>query len=193
MRVKPTMIKPSSLRAALTAACPWLQQNPENLHVFVENGVLRTTMTGGLSSEYEYTLTLLVTDYADNPDLLFIPIVAWLRSQQPDMLENFDRQRENFQFSVEFLDNERCDIEIKLRDLTERVLVTRALAPEEPGGEPPEGMHGPGAIASITHAVEPPTDPDWWVEHWTFWIAGMPETRREWDTFPFEPPFTPGG
>ncbi|MDR0702600.1 MAG: phage tail protein [Azoarcus sp.] len=122
------MIKPASLCAALTAACPWFQQNPENLHVFVEDGNLRSTASGGILCEYEYTLTLIVTDYTDNPDLLMIPIVSWLRWQQPDMLENFDRQRENFSFSVDYLDNDRCDIEIKLRDLTERVQVTRACS-----------------------------------------------------------------
>jgi hypothetical protein len=181
------MIKPASLRAALTAACPWLQQNPENLHVFVEDGNLRCTQAGGISSEYNYTLTLIVTDYADNPDLLMIPIVAWLRWQQPDMLENFNKQRKNFEFSVDYLDNQRCDIEIKLRQLTERVLVTRTPA----DGETPDGLLGKGGIASITHLAEPPTDPTWWVEHWTFWVENVPGTEREWDTYPFEPPFTP--
>jgi hypothetical protein len=180
------MIKPSSLRSALTAACPWLQRNPENLHVFVEDGTLRCTQSGGLSSEYNYTLTLLVTDYADNPDLLMIPIVAWLRWQQPDMLENFDKQKKNFSFSVDYLDNEKCDIEIKLAELTERVLVTRSLSPEET----PEGLRGRGAVANITHLPEPDVDPTWWVEHWSFWIKGVPESHREWDTCPFEPPFS---
>jgi hypothetical protein len=183
------MIKPASLRAALTAACPWLQQNPENLHVFVEEGTLRSTQSGGLSSEYNYTLTLIVTDYADNPDLLMIPIVAWLRWQQPDMLENFDKQRKNFEFSVDYLDNQKCDIEIKLHELTERVLVTR----DPVAGKTPDGLRGKGGIASITHLPEPPTDPTWWVEHWTFWIKDVPESYREWDAYPFEPPFTVAG
>jgi hypothetical protein len=189
------MIKPASLRAALTAACPWLQQNPENLHVFVEDGHLRSTQSGGLSCEYNYTLTILVTDYADNPDLLFIPIVAWLRWQQPDMLENFDKQRKNFLFEVDYLDNEQCDIQVRLKDLTERVRVTRAPAPaadpERP--ESSDGLPGQGAIASITHLPEPPTDPTGFVEHWEFWIKDVPESHREWDTAPFEPPFTPIG
>ena len=181
------MIKPASLRAALAAACPWLHQNPENLHVFVEDGQVRCTQAGGISFEYVYTMSLIVTDYADNPDLVMTPIVAWLRWQQPDMLENFDKQRKNFEFAVDYLDHDKCDIEIKLRELTERVLVTRAPAE---GEDPPDGLQGQGAIASITHLTEPPTDPTWWVEHWTFWIKDVPESHREWDTWPFEQPFS---
>lgn len=180
------MIKPASLRAALTAACPFLQKHPENLHVFVEDGNLRSTQAGGISSEYNYTLTLIVTDYADNPDLLFVPIVAWLRWQQPDMLENYDKQRKNFSFAVDYLDHQKCDIEIKLRELTERVLVSRSPSP----AETPDGLRGKGGIAHIEHASEPPTDPTWMVERWTFWVRDLPETRREWDCYPFEPPFT---
>lgn len=184
------MIKPASLRAALAAACPWLQQNPENLHVFVEDGKLRSTQAGGISFEYNYTLTLIVEDYADNPDLLFVPIVAWLRWQQPDMLENFDKQRENFSFEVDYLDHAKCEIEIKLRELTERVLVTRAVS----NTATPDGLIGKGGIAHIEHANEPPVDPTWWVEHWTFWIRDIPDSRREWDTYPFpnEKPFGQG-
>jgi len=185
------VLKPASLRAALTAACPWLQQNPENLHVFVESGNLRSTMAGGLSSEYNYTLTLIVTDYADNPDLLMIPVVAWLTWQQPDLLLNFDRQRQNFTFEVDFLEHGKCDIEIKLKDLTERILVERSLPEGETGT--PDGLLGKGGIARITHLPEPAIDPTWWVEHWQFWIKDVPESRREWDTLPFTPPFMGSG
>jgi hypothetical protein len=143
------MIKPASLRAAISNACPWFAQNPENLHVFIEDGLFRSTLSGGLSSEYNYTLVLVITDYAEDPDRLFISIVAWLRVHQPDMLENYDRQRENFAFAVDYLDNQKCDIEIKLRALTERVLVDV------------EDTDGEGGVAvQIRHAVEPPTDPD---------------------------------
>jgi hypothetical protein len=189
------MLKPASLRAALTAACPWLKQNPENLHVFVEDGHLRCTQAGGLSSEYNYTLTIIVTDYADNPDFLMIPIVAWLRWQQPDMLENFDKQKKNFEFSVDYLDNRKCDIEIKLHELTERIIVRLSLATGEggdagEGGEAvipvpvPDGLTAPGAMAEITHVPEPPTDPYAQIEHWKFWIKDVPEATREFDVDP---------
>ncbi|MDR1350909.1 MAG: phage tail protein [Zoogloeaceae bacterium] len=185
------MNKPASLRAALAAACPWLAQNPENLHVFVEDGTVRSTQSGGISCEYAYTLTVIITDYAANPDLLLIPIVAWLRWQQPDMLENFDKQRENFTFSVDYLDNDRSDIEIKLKEISERVVVRLTLANAEQengaGGIPvpvPDGLTGPGVLATITHVDEPPVDPYARVGRWQFWIADVPESGREEDAPP---------
>ena len=47
------MLKPASLRAALTAAVPHLQKNPQALHIYIEDGSVRSTMAGGLSFEYK--------------------------------------------------------------------------------------------------------------------------------------------
>jgi len=184
------MIKPASIRAALAAACPHLAQNPETLHVFVEEGNVRSTMAGGFSCEYSYTLTLLITDYADSPDLLMIPLMAWLRRNQPDLLENFDRQRDHFSFQVDYLDHEKCDVEIKLREITERVVVRlHGLVdgtPTHPDASIPipEGMVGPAAIADIIHIHEPLTDLYEHVTRWRFWVEDVPESRREWDVNP---------
>ncbi|MDR3300896.1 MAG: phage tail protein [Candidatus Accumulibacter sp.] len=179
------MLKPASLRAALTAANPYLQANPDALHVRVESGQINSTMHGGLSFEYQYDLVALVTDYADHPDMLFLPILAWLNNAQPDMLQNPAR-RADFTFEVDALDNEKCDIEIKLSKITERVAVTQALAPEIPGAD---DLTGPGTIATIRHLPEPKVDPMRQIEHWEFWIGG--EKIREWDVPPFDGPVTP--
>lgn len=183
------MLKPASLRAALTAAVPHLQTNPQSLHLFIESGSLRSTMSGGLSCEYSYTLSVTVTDFADHANCLFIPMLAWLRWQQPDMLQNPERMRDGLTFEVDFLGHNQCDIAIKLK-LTERVIVTQALATED-GTTPiatPDGLLGPGTIATIRPQPEPPVDPLQRIEHWAFWIKD--EKIREWDTRPFEGPVT---
>ncbi len=179
------MLKPASLRAALTAAVPHLQQNPQALHVFIEAGSLRSTMAGGLSCEYAYTLSVTLTDYAGHSDALFIPIMAWLRYQQPEMLLNPELMRDGFMFEVDFLGHDKCDIQIKLK-LTERVRVTQALA-TYPHGDP-DGLHGPGTLATITHLEEPQVDPYQFIERWQLYIGG--EKVQEWDTRPFEGPVT---
>ncbi|WP_043944206.1 phage tail protein, partial [Ralstonia solanacearum] len=33
-----------------------------------------------LSFEYQYTLTLIVTDYPDSSDTIVVPVLAWLRT-----------------------------------------------------------------------------------------------------------------
>jgi hypothetical protein len=195
------MIKPASLRAALTAASPYLAQNPDALTVRIERGEIHSTMHGGLSFEYQYDLVALVMDYANHADMLFLPIIAWLRTAQPDILLNPSR-RSDFSFEVDVLDAAKCDIEIRLSKLTERVTVTLALAAEaEDGGngedgEPneiiripvPEGLIGPGTIAAVRHVPEPPVEPDRQIERWEFYIGD--DLIRVFDTPPFDGPVT---
>jgi hypothetical protein len=202
------MIKLASFRAALAAACPWIARNPENLHVRIERGEVHSTMAGGLSFEYQYDMVALVTDYTGPADILFLPIIAWLWDAQPDILLNPAR-RADFAFEVDVLDAEKCDIEIQLSKLTERVIVSLALATEtapDSGGEPggggdpgggeietiripiPPGLVGPGTIATVRHAPEPPVQPDRQIERWQFWIGG--QLIREFDTPPFDGPVT---
>jgi len=203
------MIKPASLRTALTAASHYLRQNPEALHVRIERGEIHSTMHGGLSFEYQYDLVALITDYADHADMLFLPVVAWLWTEQPDMLLNSDR-RGDFAFEVDVLDAEKCDIEIRLSKITERVTVTLELATvtEDGDGEGgngdgegengatetiripvPEGLTGPGTIATVRHVAEPPVEPDRQIERWEFWIDD--QLMRVFDVPPFDGPVTP--
>ncbi|MDR1463640.1 MAG: phage tail protein [Azoarcus sp.] len=196
------MIKPASLRAALAAAVPWIARNPECLSVRIERGEIHSTMAGGLSFEYQYDLVALITDYAGPADMLFLPVVAWLHDAQPDILLNPAR-RQDFAFEVDVLDSKKSDVEIRLAKLTERVVVTLALATEdETGGDGggggsgetvripvPPGLIGPGTIATVRHAPEPPVAPDRQIERWRFWIGG--ELIREFDAPPFDGPVTP--
>ncbi|MCA7941576.1 MULTISPECIES: phage tail protein [Burkholderia] len=131
------MNKPDSLRAALTAAIPEFARNPDRLHVFIEHGSIATTAANSLSFEYAYTLDVVVTDYAGHADHLIVPVIAWLKVNQPEMLLNRELCRDGFRFQAELLDNGKSDVEILLK-LTERVGVL----------EKPEGYE-------IRHFAEP--------------------------------------
>ncbi|KWD57241.1 phage tail protein [Burkholderia cepacia] len=131
------MNKPDSLRAALTAAIPEFARNPDRLHVFIEHGSIATTAANSLSFEYAYTLDVVVTDYAGHADHLIVPVIAWLKVHQPEMLLNRELCRDGFRFQAELLDNGKSDVEILLK-LTERVGVL----------EMPEGYE-------IRHFAEP--------------------------------------
>ena len=78
------MLKPNSLRKALTDAVPVLRTNPDMLRVFIDNGNNTATLARSLSYEKRYTLNIVVTDFTDDIDLLFVPIMAWLRVNQPE-------------------------------------------------------------------------------------------------------------
>lgn len=160
------MYKPDSLRKALTAASPALRQNPDRLRVFIDEGAINCAGGASLSFEYAYTLDVLVTDYAGHPDTLIVPILAWLRRHQPDLLLNPDRMRDGFTFEADLLNNQTADISIKIK-LTERVRVSTS----------PDGK-----TRKAEHLPEPVTEPLDFVEHWTLYVLG--EKVAEWDHRP---------
>lgn len=118
------MNKPESLRAHLVAAIPELRRNPDRLLVFVEEGTLRSTAAQGLSFEYGYTLTLILTDFAGHPDAVAIPLFAWVLVNQPELMLNLEKGREAIRFQAEILDKGKVDLEVRL-PLTERVIVKK--------------------------------------------------------------------
>lgn len=116
------MMKATSLREALTAAVPHLAAHPDALHVFVDEGSVVGTGARSLGFEYRYTLTLVVTDYPHSSDTIVVPVLAWLRTNQPDVFTNSDKREDAFKFEAEILNHTTVDISIKLK-LTERVTV----------------------------------------------------------------------
>ncbi|AWK13475.1 phage tail protein [Candidatus Fukatsuia symbiotica] len=135
------MLKPTLLRKALTDAVPYLKQNPDSLHIFIDRGAIVSTLASSLSFEYQYTLNLIITDCADDADTLFVPILHWLRRHQPDIMAQHATHAEGLTFEADHLNNSLRDISINLR-LTERVIVK-----EEQGA------------LQVTHLDEP-LDPD---------------------------------
>ena len=55
------MLKPDSLRRALTDAVTVLKTSPEMLRIFVDNGSIASTLATSLSFEKRYTLTVILT------------------------------------------------------------------------------------------------------------------------------------
>lgn len=73
------MNKPQSLRRALNSAVPYVRDNPDKLHLFVDNGTVVATGAASLSWEYRYTLNVVVVDFSGDQGLLMAPVLAWLR------------------------------------------------------------------------------------------------------------------
>jgi hypothetical protein len=138
------MLKPKLLRQALTDSLPLLQTNPERLKMFVDGGRIVSTLAPSLSFENQYTLTLFIEDFPDDVDYLFVPILAWLRGHQPDIMATEEKRRSGFIHKVDVISDVLSDIRIDLQ-LTERVIVkeldgalhvNHALEPALPGALP---------------------------------------------------------
>jgi len=132
------MKKPEQLRAHLSQALPVFQTDPQRLKLFVDEGHIVATGAVGLSFEYRYTLTLIVTDYHGSPNTLMAPLLAWLREHQRELFDN-PALRESLRFEAEILDHGRVDWELHI-PLTERIGVQK-MAPNQyqiaPFPEPP--------------------------------------------------------
>ncbi|AUX94792.1 phage tail protein [Mixta gaviniae] len=115
------MNKPQSLRHALNKSVPYVRENPDRLHLFVDNGSLVATSAASISWEYRYTLNVGVTDFTGDQNLLMAPILYWLRDNQPDALQNPYEREKLFTFEVDILGNGACDLSLNLK-LTERVI-----------------------------------------------------------------------
>lgn len=116
------MEKPKQLRRALTDSVPLLQRNPDGLNMFIDGGRIASTLASSLSFEYQYQLNLVITDYGDDIDLIMVPLLAWLRENQPDIMATEEKRRTGFTFKADVLSDTLCDISIDLQ-LTERVIV----------------------------------------------------------------------
>lgn len=136
------MLKPKLLREFLTAREPRFQQNPESLEVYASEGNLIATGRPGNSFMYSYKLNLLVMDYPNSLDDLMLPVLKWVREQQPALIFNPDKREGGIRFDADILDNDTADILIVL-SVTERVVVVE-------GGDGEE---------TVTHLPEPEFKP----------------------------------
>jgi hypothetical protein len=146
------MYKPASLRAHLTAANPDLKQNPDKLLVFADEGHAVATGTVSLSFEYQYKLNIIITDYAGDADAIMVPLLAWVRVHQLDLIEHPEKRKTGIAFEVDFNNQETVDLSIKLA-LTERVIVT-------PGAD--------GRL-DVKHLPEPQPTPVYSDQFWTLY------------------------
>lgn len=56
------------------------------------------------------------------PDLIFVPVAAWLRENQPDICTLDDGRKKDYRFQMDLNDEDSVDISISLQ-LTERTLI----------------------------------------------------------------------
>lgn len=192
------MFKPHSLRAHLTNALPDLARDPEKLLVFIPSGGIQSTLTQSLAFEYQYIVRLLLLDFAGHPDAVFAPLLIWLRTHQPELLDNVGKRESAVRFEVEYLNTSAMDMVIDL-PLSERVIAK----PREgvPGGlnlvhlqEPPNTLlHTPaGRVPPPFDPLNPadPADPAIAgaapVEHWSFWLRDQMLAQWDHDPRPLE-------
>ncbi|EOC0418874.1 phage tail protein [Cronobacter malonaticus] len=116
------MQKPNSLRNALIEAVPELNAYPDNLQLSVSRGSIAATLAASLSYEKRYTLTVAVGTFTGELDALLVPVMAWLRINQPDIMTTNEGQKTGFTFEVAIRGDGSVDIHINLL-LTERTRV----------------------------------------------------------------------
>lgn len=140
------MQKPAALREHITSRVPCLNKDPDKLHVFVDKGNVASRFGGGLSFEYRYTVNLIITDFADHPDTLIVPLLAWIAVNQPDLLLNAEKWERVIRIEAEILDRDIVDLSIEV-DLTERVIVTAnpdgSYSADHPGEPAMPDLGGP--------------------------------------------------
>ncbi len=110
------MRKPQELRDYLLASVPELARSPEKLQIFIDRGNLQARLQASLHFEYQYTLNLIVTDLAGHSDNLLVPLLAWVKHNQPEM------EADAIQFEADIIAHDKIDLSLTL-PLTERVLV----------------------------------------------------------------------
>lgn len=116
------MIKPGQIRDIVTSANPYLSRDPDKLQVFLDSGTVVSYGAASLSFEYRYTLNLIVQDYPYHADQIVLPVLAYLRTQQPELFENHDKAQNLIRFDAEILNETTLDLSLQV-DLTERVIV----------------------------------------------------------------------
>lgn len=140
------MYKPKSLRKALTDAVPDLARNPDMMRIFIDNGKLASTLATSLSFENQYTLNVVVTDFTGDIELLLVPINAWLRIHQADIMTTDEGRKRGFTYFADINNGDSIDISISLM-LTERTIVKEQghelHVEQAPEPQPPEPVTRP--------------------------------------------------
>ena len=154
------MRKPDQLRAWLLRSVAGLADQPERLHLWVENGRLRSVPGKTLSYEYRYELIVIVEDFSGETHDLVVPVLAWLSKYQSDLLRHVTD--DGLPINHDILGNSSANIEIKLA-LKERVIVNQTPAggwqveyPAE--AEFPESFAGGGVNLAELYLRNPPRD-----------------------------------
>lgn len=104
------MRKPDDLRTFLLASVPVLAARPELLKIYIEDGALEHRQGQPLSFRYRYTLTLEILDWPGDSATLFVPLLAWIETHQPDALAD----TQGLAITQDILNESATDVEVKL-------------------------------------------------------------------------------
>lgn len=120
------MIKPQSLRAALTASLDerhHINQNADRLIMAISNGRLLTSGRPGQAYQQSYTLQISLLDFVGQPEEVEIPLLVWLQRYQNDLISTAAAADSGLNLTYDLLDAGKYDIHIDLK-LTETVAFT---------------------------------------------------------------------
>lgn len=151
------MHKLKSLRQALIDAIPQLNANPERLQMSVGGGNIDARLASSLSFEKRYALNVKVSGFTGDSEGFFVPVLAWLRENQPDIFTLDEGRKNGYTFAIVLNDDDTMDITISVQ-LTERILVSQeqgalhaTYSPEPPLPEPvtrPKALYVNGELVS---------------------------------------------
>ena len=115
------MLKPDSLRAAISEFLPELARDPARLKMWIDQGSLRARLSqqwpGGFA--YSYRLNVVIEDLAASPSIVMLAVLNWLTANAPHLLTPGNNA---FSFEADILDNNSIDLMLLL-DLEEMVQV----------------------------------------------------------------------
>ena len=115
------MKKPNQLRKILEQSHQDFVKTPDRLQLYVDGGQVIATGAPSFSFEYRYTLNVIATDYAGDIAALIVPMIAYLRTNQPEIFENPQMRENAFKFQVDYNNTDTADISFEIK-LTERVV-----------------------------------------------------------------------
>ena len=151
------MHKLKSLRQALIDAIPQLNANPERLQMSIGGGNIDARQASSLSFEKRYALNVKVSGFTGDSEGFFVPVLAWLRENQPDIFTLDEGRKNGYTFAIVLNDDDTMDITISVQ-LTERILVSQdqgalhaTYSPEPPLPEPvtrPKALYVNGELVS---------------------------------------------
>lgn len=151
------MHKLKSLRQALIDAIPQLNANPERLQMSVGGGNIDARQASSLSFEKRYALNVKVSGFTGDSEGFFVPVLAWLRENQPDIFTLDEGRKNGYTFAIVLNDDDTMNITISVQ-LTERILVSQeqgalhaTYTPEPPLPEPvtrPKALYVNGELVS---------------------------------------------
>ncbi|GAA3911780.1 phage tail protein [Gibbsiella dentisursi] len=124
------MRKADLLRAAIRKNNAWCRTNPENLQISIPECLIVATGEMSASFEYRYTLQVLLLDFPGDLDEITLPILAWARVHQPELIYNPDVRKDGIRMEADIINTDEmgnaippvADIRFSIR-ATEAVIV----------------------------------------------------------------------